>query len=313
MTEDLQDMELKTIKKQYNKLGILYIIGTVFCTVSVYAVILSVTKFFPSITKNTDLMTIVQMLPRFLIAYPVFIAIIRFMPKMKIPEKKMGAGKMTASFFMVYTAGILANVVGVVFLLVFGILKKLLMPGLPQMTMPGLSLIDILTGLSTVWQIVFVVILAPIFEELLFRKLLIDRIYGYSEIAAILLSGFMFGLFHKNLQQFIYATVIGIIFAYIYIRTGRLRYSIILHMLINFMGSVVVGGIFKLAGLGEYVQAYMNALSTGDFSAVLKFANDNMDALMILGAFEMVIGAVILTGIILWIVAFAKKSFHLVH
>ena len=132
-----------------------------------------------------------------------------------------------------------------------------------------------------------------------------------SEIAAILLSGFMFDLFHKNLQQFIYATVIGIIFAYIYIRTGRLRYSIILHMLINFMGSVVVGGIFKLAGLGEYVQAYMNALSTGDFSAVLKFANDNMDALMILGAFEMVIGAVILTGIILWIVAFAKKSFHL--
>ena len=36
-----------------------------------------------------------------------------------------------------------------------------------------------------------------------------------------------------------YAFLLGLVFGYVYLRTGKLRYSIILHMLINFMGSVL--------------------------------------------------------------------------
>ena len=55
-----------------------------------------------------------------------------------------------------------------------------------------------------------------------------------------------FVLFHMNLFQFFYAFGLGLVFAYIYTRTGRLRYSVILHSIINFMGSVVAPWILSL-------------------------------------------------------------------
>lgn len=87
-------------------------------------------------------------------------------------------------------------------------------------------------------KILFVVILAPLIEEYLFRKQLIDRTRSYGEKTAVFLSAFTFGLFHLNLFQFFYAFGLGLVFAYIYVRTGRLRYSTILHSIINFLGSV---------------------------------------------------------------------------
>ena len=70
-------------------------------------------------------------------------------------------------------------------------------------------------------------LLAPIFEELFFRKLLIDRTVKYGAKLSILLSALLFALFHGNLSQFFYAFLIGAFFAYIYIKTGKIIYSII--------------------------------------------------------------------------------------
>ena len=65
----------------------------------------------------------------------------------------------------------------------------------------------------------------------------------------MLLSGAVFALFHGNLAQIFYAFPLGVFFAYLYLRTGRLRYTIGMHMLINFLGSVVPvllsGGVFS--------------------------------------------------------------------
>ena len=52
-------------------------------------------------------------------------------------------------------------------------------------------------------------------------------------------SALTFALFHMNLFQFFYAFGMGLIFAYVYLRTRRLRYPVLMHMIINFMGSVV--------------------------------------------------------------------------
>ena len=54
------------------------------------------------------------------------------------------------------------------------------------------------------------------------------------------MSGIMFGLLHGNFQQFFFAALVGMLFAYVYIRTGRIRYSIYLHMAINLSSSLVV-------------------------------------------------------------------------
>ena len=89
-------------------------------------------------------------------------------------------------------------------------------------------------------------ICAPLGEELLFRKLLIDRTRRYGDIPSILLSGLLFGLFHGNLFQFFYAAAVGMIMAYIYTRTGKYWWCVAMHAVINFMGSIVTPGLVKL-------------------------------------------------------------------
>lgn len=90
-----------------------------------------------------------------------------------------------------------------------------------------------------------VVIGAPIVEELLLRKFLIDRTIGYGEKLSVLLSGTLFGLMHGNFQQFFYAFALGALFAYIYCKTGKIKNTILFHMWINFSGSILVPGLLR--------------------------------------------------------------------
>ncbi len=105
---------------------------------------------------------------------------------------------------------------------------------------------------SPTW-IVFLctVIIAPIGEEFIFRKLFIDRARRYGDTAAILMSGLLFGLFHGNFFQFFYAFALGIIMAYIYTYSGKFYWPVAMHMFINLMGSVVMPGISKLLKFDE--------------------------------------------------------------
>lgn len=119
---------------------------------------------------------------------------------------------------------------------------------------------DLIGQTRTSTAVLFVVILAPIAEELLFRKFLIDAVYPYGEKTAVLLSGLMFGAFHGNLYQFFYAAGLGCVFAYVYCKTGRVRYTMMLHAFINFLGSVVAPKILSLVD--------QNALQSGDLTTL---------------------------------------------
>ena len=99
-------------------------------------------------------------------------------------------------------------------------------------------------------------ICAPFGEELLFRKLLIDRTRRYGDLPSILLSGILFGLFHGNLFQFFYATAIGMILAYVYTRTGKYLWCVAMHAAVNFMGSIVTPAL--LSSLPEDLVSFEN-------------------------------------------------------
>jgi membrane protease YdiL (CAAX protease family) len=100
---------------------------------------------------------------------------------------------------------------------------------------------------SPVWvTVIGGCICGPLGEELLFRKLLIDRTRRYGDLPSILLSGILFGLFHGNLFQFFYATLVGMVFAYVYTRTGKYWWCFAMHAVVNLMGGVITPG---LAGL----------------------------------------------------------------
>jgi membrane protease YdiL (CAAX protease family) len=86
---------------------------------------------------------------------------------------------------------------------------------------------------------IFTVIVAPIGEEFVFRKLLMDRTQKYGGAVSVLISAIVFGLMHGNFYQFFYCLGLGLILAYIYHSTGRLLPCILLHASINLVGSVV--------------------------------------------------------------------------
>jgi membrane protease YdiL (CAAX protease family) len=109
-------------------------------------------------------------------------------------------------------------------------------------------LTDFIMG-NPLYSFIFTVLLAPFLEEFIFRKQIVDRLGKYGEKTAIVFSAVTFGLFHMNLFQFFYAFGLGLIFAYVYTRTRMLRYPVIMHMIINFMGSVIAPLLLKMVDL----------------------------------------------------------------
>ena len=97
----------------------------------------------------------------------------------------------------------------------------------------------ILTG-SPWLSLLCIVVLSPIIEELLFRKILLDRVRIYGDKVAIIFTAIAFGFYHGNLSQLFYAVGLGIILAYIVLNTNQLKYSIGIHMFVNAMGSLIL-------------------------------------------------------------------------
>ena len=97
----------------------------------------------------------------------------------------------------------------------------------------------ILTG-SPWLSLLCIVVLSPIIEELLFRKILLDRVRIYGDKVAIIFTAIAFGFYHGNLSQLFYAVGLGIILAYIVLKTNQLKYSIGIHMFVIARGSLIL-------------------------------------------------------------------------
>lgn len=79
-------------------------------------------------------------------------------------------------------------------------------------------------------QIIVAAVLGPAMEELLFRGLVFKRMRTYAIVPlAVLVSAIFFGLYHLNLLQFIYAGLLGLIFAYTYEKFHSIIACIIVH------------------------------------------------------------------------------------
>lgn len=162
---------------------------------------------------------------------------------------------------------------------------------------------------TNIWNVVFLVIVGPIFEEWLFRKQLIDRTRKYGEKTAILLSGLAFGLFHMNLFQFFYAFLLGLMFGYVYTRTSKLRYSTAMHMIINFNGGVLAPWVLTRVDLDQLEKA-SEAAENGNAAAMEQWASQNVEGLAIMLVYFVLYGAVILAGFVLLIRNFKRFEFY---
>ncbi len=111
------------------------------------------------------------------------------------------------------------------------------------------SQVELILSGNLAVTILFVVILAPIAEELFFRKLLVDQLRPLSRRGAVLVSAVSFAFSHQNIYQFFYTLFIGALFAFLYLKTEKILVTILLHIGVNFYGGIVLPELTK--GLGE--------------------------------------------------------------
>ncbi len=239
-----------------------------------------------------------MIIPMYMIAFPILYLIGGKKDRVKIMQHKMGFGKWLIAALR--CAGICA--VG----MVIGTILDTVISLLTQNSSSGtVTLQNLMLGSNIVGRVLTVGILAPVVEEMIFRKFIIDRTVKYGEGMAVLTSGLMFGLFHGNFSQCFFAAGLGMLFAYIYIRTGRIRYTIFLHMAVNLTTSIGTVGILQWVGYEELLMAE----TSGNLEALM---GDMLPKLLVLYAWLGLLACLAIAGIVLLILAFAKKKFFLV-
>lgn len=85
-------------------------------------------------------------------------------------------------------------------------------------------------------------VLTPILEEILYRGIIagqMDRFFG--RIPAVLISSLLFGAMHFNVVQFVYAALLGIGLALLYLWKGKIILPILAHGLTNLFVLLIAG------------------------------------------------------------------------
>ncbi|MDR0852868.1 MAG: CPBP family intramembrane metalloprotease [Clostridiales Family XIII bacterium] len=111
---------------------------------------------------------------------------------------------------------------------------------------------NLMAGFVSPLGAVYVVLIGPVFEELVFRGAILGQLRKYGTNFAILMSALFFGFFHMVPVQIPTGFLIGLLLGYAAIRYS-LRMSIILHMINNGVGMIQMS-----FGAGSFVTQTLN-------------------------------------------------------
>lgn len=103
---------------------------------------------------------------------------------------------------------------------------------------------------DTFSMFLYIGIAAPIAEELLFRGLVLRTLMPWGKGFAVMMSAFLFGIFHGNLVQIPFAFVMGLVLGYV-AAEHNILWAMVLHMINN----LVLSDMFTrlTAGMPEMV------------------------------------------------------------
>ncbi len=171
----------------------------------------------------------------YLIGFPVFYFMIKNLPEEEKRESRtLGVLEIikicVMSYGVVYIFSLFTNLI----MMLIAVIKG------SEVTNP---LVNVLEGSNWIWSLVFVGILSPIIEEMMFRGVMLNKLRRYGDKVTIITTAVLFGLFHGNFSQFFYAVALGMVFAYVTLKTGTIKYSIILHIVVNIIGSIILPAV----------------------------------------------------------------------
>ncbi|MBQ6589678.1 MAG: CPBP family intramembrane metalloprotease [Butyrivibrio sp.] len=177
--------------------------------------------------EDTTFLVINNCIAIYLIAVPISFLVMKLTNDSVVTVKeKMKASMYLRCVFVVFPVAYALNIFS-------QRLASLMTSGEAENTM-----INTLIAGDNIPAFIMVSFLAPIFEELVFRKFIIDRTRRYGEFTAIMFSSIAFGLFHCNLYQLFYAFAIGLVLGYVYVKTGNVLLTIIIHLIVNTSSSL---------------------------------------------------------------------------
>ena len=209
---------------------------TLLTLVAQLILVIPVRLFAPQLVDQPWFLVIFSTAPMYLIAMPLSLLIFRRVKADPPRQQHLGILTLLGLLALCFALTYVGNFIGV---LVNAMIERL--TGVVQ-----INDLEALTMQTPLWaNLLFAGIFAPILEEIFYRKLIIDRWRAFGDLPAVLLSGLLFGLIHGNFSQFFYAAMIGMILGYVYLRTGRLRYTVFLHMGINLIGGVYTTEVMK--------------------------------------------------------------------
>lgn len=226
---DAEKQRTKQARKNLLRIGLAMLVYLLITSAVQATAMFLCSRFLPDFYTQ-DWFTIALSLAGYAIGLPIFFGFVASMPKQKPQKVRLGfAGWIAflAISFLLMEAG--------------SMIASFLMEAIEAYKGEEISnaVADQINESSPLVNFIVVVLLAPIFEELLCRKWIIDRMLPYSETLAVVTSGLLFGLIHGNFYQFFYAALLGMLFAVVYVKTGNIFHTIGMHAIINFTGSII--------------------------------------------------------------------------
>lgn len=114
-----------------------------------------------------------------------------------------------------------------------------IMPLLPQMPEWFEEIMTGLTGGNLLLSFISVSIFAPLFEEWLCRGVVLRGLLSHTRPAsAIAVSAVFFAVLHMNPWQAVPAFLLGLVFGYVYYKTGSLKLTMLMHFTNNTMALI---------------------------------------------------------------------------
>ncbi|MCI8872320.1 MAG: CPBP family intramembrane metalloprotease [Lachnospiraceae bacterium] len=137
------------------------------------------------------------------------------------------------------------------------------------------AVLDMMQGQNFFLSLLFTAVMPACVEEFLFRGLMFQTYKKSRMLPAILLTGFLFGCMHMNLNQFIYAFALGIYLAFLVEATGSIFSSMIAHFTLNATSvvmSFLLPILYHAAGIDPDMQIQAGGYaSTMESSELLMF------------------------------------------
>lgn len=156
-------------------------------------------------------------------------------------------------------------------------LNALMCVGIAWLIIPLLSLVNVISQFfvenmisdavmqiaeKPLWLSLLLMAATPAFlEEIAMRGIITTNYRSQRVLITCLISGFFFGMFHMNINQFLYAFIMGVVMCFVVHVTGSLFSSMIIHFVINSTSLILAKIVLVTQNYFSSDPYYMNQIN----------------------------------------------------